>query len=76
MSDLEDISNDCKSLFGLRAIAFVLSGENFFYGGIRVGYGVIRSYLSSFGFNCNTLWLFSDTHGSAVAQKVVRPGKV
>ena len=33
---------DCKSIFGFRAIALMLSGENFFSGGINVGYGVSR----------------------------------
>ena len=33
---------DCKSIFGLRAIALMFSGENFFYGCISVGYGVRR----------------------------------
>ena len=42
MSDFEKIPIDCKSIFGLRAIARMLSGENFFNGGINVGYGVSR----------------------------------
>ena len=29
-------------------------------------------YLSSFGFSCTTLWLFSDPHGTAVLQKYVQ----
>ena len=33
---------DYKSIFGLRAIALMLSGENFFSGGINVGYGASR----------------------------------
>ena len=33
---------DCRSIFGLRAIARLLSGENCFNGGINVGYGVSR----------------------------------
>ena len=33
---------DCKSTFGLRAIALMLSGQNFFSGYISVGYGVRR----------------------------------
>ena len=33
---------DCKSVFGLRAIAIVLSDENFFNGCVSVGYGVRR----------------------------------
>ena len=60
---------DCKSIFGLRAIALMLSGENFFNGCNSVGYGVSRWYLSSLGFNCTTLLLFFDPHGTAVSQK-------
>ena len=33
---------DYKSIFGLRAIALMLSGENFFNGYMSVGYGVRR----------------------------------
>ena len=66
-----DIPNDCKSLFGFLAIALILSGENFFNGGISAGYGMRRFYLSSSGFNYTTLWLFSDPHGTAVSQKSV-----
>ena len=62
---------DCKSIFGLRAIALILSGENFFNGCFSVGYGVSRYHLSSSGFNCTTLWLFFDPHGTAVSQKLV-----
>ena len=69
MSDLEYMPIDCKSIFGLRAIARMLSGENFFNGCINVGYGFNRLYLSSSGFNFTTLWLFSDPHGTAVSQK-------
>ena len=58
-------------MFRLRAIARMLSGENFFKSDISVGYGVRRYYLSSFEFNCTTLWLFSDQHGTAVSQKYV-----
>ena len=56
-------------MFGFQAMALMLSGQNFFSGGINVGYGVIRQYISSSGFNCTTLWLFSDPLGTAVAQK-------
>ena len=42
MWDLEYMPIDCKSIFGLRAIALMLSGENFFSGYINVGYGVRR----------------------------------
>ena len=42
MSDLEYIPIDCKLILGLRAIARILSGENFFSGCINVGYGVSR----------------------------------
>ena len=42
MSYIEFIPIDCKSIFGLRAIARMLSSENFFNGGINVGYGVSR----------------------------------
>ena len=41
-SDLEQIPFDCKFLLGLRAIARMLSGENFPNGDINVGYGVTR----------------------------------
>ena len=33
---------DCKSIFGLRAISLMLSGETFFSGSMNVGYGVRR----------------------------------
>ena len=72
MSDLEYIPIDCKSIFGLRAIALMLSGKIFLSDCINVGYRVGRCYLSSSGFNCTTLWLFSDPHGTAVSQKYVR----
>ena len=42
MSDLEYIPIDCKSIFGLQAIALMLSGENFLSGYINVGYGLRR----------------------------------
>ena len=42
MSDLEYIPIDYKSIFGLQTIDRILSGENFFNGGINVGYGVNR----------------------------------
>ena len=42
MSDLEYMPIDCESIFGLRAIALMLSGEIFFIGCISVGYGVRR----------------------------------
>ena len=42
ISGLEYIPIDCKSIFGLRAIALMLSGENFFSGCINVQYGVSR----------------------------------
>ena len=42
MSDLKYMPINCKSMFGLRAIALRLSGENFFSGCISVGYGVRR----------------------------------
>ena len=50
---------DCRSLCGLRAIARKFSGENFFKMSIEVGYEVKRCHLSTFGLNCDTLWLFS-----------------
>ena len=56
---------DCKSIFGFRAIALMLSGENFFSGCISVGYGVRKYHLSSSGFNCTTIVL----HGTTVSQK-------
>ena len=56
----------------LRAMARILSGENVFNGCIKVGYGVSKYYFSSSGFNCTTLWLFSDPRGTAVSQKYVR----
>ena len=42
ISDFEYIPIDCKSIFGLRAIALMLSGENFLSDCINVGYGVSR----------------------------------
>ena len=42
MSDLEYYPIGCNSMFGLRAIARMLSGENFFCDCINVGYGVSR----------------------------------
>ena len=36
------IPSDCKSIFGLRAIALMLSGENFLSGCNNVGNGVSR----------------------------------
>ena len=42
MSDLEYRPIDFKSIFGLRAIALMHSGENFFNGCISVGYVVRR----------------------------------
>ena len=62
---------DCKSTLGLRAMALTLSGKNYISGCISVGYGVRRQYLSSSGFNCTTLLLFFDLHGTAVSQKKV-----
>ena len=62
---------DHKPIFGFLAIVLILSGENFFNYGISVGYGVRGYYLSSSGFSCATLWLFSDPHGTAVFQKNV-----
>ena len=50
----------------------MLSGEIFLSDCINVEYGVRRKYLSSSGFNCTTLWLFFDPHGTAVSQKYVR----
>ena len=40
ISSLVHITFDHKSKFGFLAIAVILSGENFFYDGICVGYGV------------------------------------
>ena len=59
-------------MLGLRAIARILSGENFFNGCINVGYGVSMYYFSSSGFDFTTLWLFFDPHGTAVSKKYVR----
>ena len=42
MTYLEKKSIDCRSIFGLRAIARMLSGEIFLRGDIRVRYGVRR----------------------------------
>ena len=53
-------------------MALMLSGKIFLSDCINVGYGVSRKYLSSSGFNCTTLWLFSDPNGTAVSQKYVR----
>ena len=62
---------DCKSIFGLRSMASILSDENFFNSCINVGYGVCRYFLSFSGFSCAILWLFSDPHGTVVSQKLV-----
>ena len=42
MWGLEYMPIDCKSILGLRAIALMLSGENFLSGCISVGFGVRR----------------------------------
>ena len=42
ISDLEYIPIDCKSMFGLRAMALMLSGESFLSDCFNVGYGVTR----------------------------------
>ena len=63
-------------MLGLRAIACMLSSKNFFNGGSNVGYGVRRPHLSSSGFNCTSLWLFSDPRGTTVSQKYVRRDSV
>ena len=42
MSDREFMPFDCISIFGLRAIALMPSGESFFYDGAKVGYGLRR----------------------------------
>ena len=42
MSNLEYMPIDCKSIFGLRAIALLLSGKKFLSGCISVGHGVRR----------------------------------
>ena len=42
MSDLEYMPFDYKSILGLRAIALMLSGENFLSGCLSVGYCVRR----------------------------------
>ena len=42
-----------------------------FNGYVSVGYGGRRYYLSSSGFNCTTLWLFSDSHETAVSHKQI-----
>ena len=39
ISDFEKMPIDCKSIFELRAIARILSGDNFLKSGIKVGYG-------------------------------------
>ena len=41
-SALEYVPIDCKSIFGSRAMALMLSGENFLIDCINVGYGVRR----------------------------------
>ena len=63
-------------MLGLRAIARMFSNKTFFNGGSNVGYGVRRPYFSSLGFNCTSLWLFSDPRGTAVFQKYVRRDSV
>ena len=42
MSDLEYMPIDYRLIFGLQAIALMLSGENLFNGCISVEYGVSR----------------------------------
>ena len=42
MSNFEYMPIDCKSMLGFRAIALILSEENFFTGCISVGYDVRR----------------------------------
>ena len=42
MLDSEYMPIDCKSIFGMRAIALMLSGESFLSGCISLGYGVRR----------------------------------
>ena len=42
MSDLEFMPIVCKSILGLRAIALMLSGENFSSGCLSVRHGVKR----------------------------------
>ena len=61
---------ESRSIFWLRAIARMLSGENFFRGGIESRYGVRRKNLSSFGLSCTILWLFLDPHETDVSQKL------
>ena len=55
MSDFENTPIDSRSVIGLRAVALVLSVENFFNGCISVGYGVSGQLLFSLGFICTTL---------------------
>ena len=55
MSDLEYMPIDCKSMLGLRAIALIRSGENYFNGCMSGGYGVRMQYLSSSGLKCTPL---------------------
>ena len=76
MSEFEKLPIDCRSRFGLRAIARMFSGKNFFKNCIKVGYGGRRQFLSAFGLNCTTLWLFSDPHRTAVSQNYVCRAKV
>ena len=42
LSDLKYLPIDCKLIFGLRAMALILSGKNVFDGCMNVGYGVSR----------------------------------
>ena len=55
MSEFEYTPIDSRSIFGLRAVALILSGEIFFNGCISVGYGLSGQLLFLSGFNCTTL---------------------
>ena len=70
-TELEQISIQNRSVFGVRAIANMLSSENFFIRGINVGYVVHRKNLSSSGLSFTTLLLYFDPHWTAVSQNYV-----
>ena len=69
----------CKSIFGFIVFARELSRVSFFKGGIKVGHGVRSQNLSSYGFSCFRLWLYSNPHNphrTVVFQKHVRRDSV
>ena len=76
MTNLKKKPIDWRSMFRLRAIARMISGEIFLRGHIRVRYGVSRYNLSAFGLSSTKLWLISDPQKTALSQKVFRRDSV